>query len=161
LFRWKTPPDVSRSDDAGPVRIWHNAIMLRSDDGPWVMDPTKSTRAPSGRLKDTRIQASAKEAITAVVVLVDAKKMGKVTLAQTADYLAMVSLSQIDLRADLGATNTILKLFADVQTGTPPAALTDWDYAFLNGLYRSGYYSPMNQRMDISARMSRELAPRH
>jgi hypothetical protein len=38
--------------------------------------------------------------------------------------------------------------------------LTDWDFAFLNALYRVGYYSPMHQRMDVSARMSRELAPR-
>lgn len=159
LFRWKSPEDISRSDDAGPVRIWHNAIMLRSDDGPWVMDPTRSTRAPSGRLKDSRIQSSAKEAITAVVVLLDASKMAGVNLAQTADYLAMVSLSQVDLRADLGATNTILRLFVD-RTGAAPSGLTEWDYAFLNALYRVGYYSPEHQRMDITARMVRELAPR-
>jgi hypothetical protein len=157
MFRWKTREGVSRSDDAGPVRIWHNAVMLRSDDGPMSINPGKP---PSGRLKDSRIVESAKEAISAVVVLLDSKKIGKVTLAQTADYIAMVSLSQIDLRADVGAPNTILKLFADAKTGTAPAALTDWDYAFLNALYRVGYYSPMHQRMDISARMSRELAPR-
>lgn len=161
MFFWKTREDLLHATEAGPVRIWHNAVELRSDDGPWVYQDIGPKRAvKQGRLKDSRIVASAKEAISAVVVLLDAKKIGKVTLAQTADYIAMVSLSQIDLRADLGATNTILKLFSDAQTGTPPATLTDWDYAFLNALYRVGYYSPMHQRMDVSARMSRELAPR-
>ena len=161
MFRWKSRELVSRSDDAGPVRIWHNAVELRSDDGPWVYQNIGPARAAKqGRLNDSRIQQSAKEAITAVVVLVDSTKTGKVTLAQTADYLAMVSLSQIDLKADLGATNTILKLFAEAQAGPTPAALTEWDLAFLNALYRVGYYSPAHQRMDISARMVRELAPR-
>jgi hypothetical protein len=161
MFLWKTREDLLHSDQAGPVRVWHNAVELRSDDGPWVYQNVGPAHAAKqGRLKDSRISESAKEAITAVVVLLDAKKMGKVTLAQTADYLAMVSLSQIDLKADLGATNTILKLFDDAPTGAAPAALTEWDYAFLNALYRVGYYSPMHQRMDVSARMSRELAPR-
>lgn len=161
MFRWKTREGISRSEDAGPVRIWHNAIELRADDGPWVYQNIGPARAAKqGRLQDSRIKQSAKEAITAVVVLLDVKKTGPVTLVQTADYLAMVSLSQVDLKADLGATNTILKLFAEARAGPTPAALTDWDYAFLNALYRVGYYSPMHQRMDISARMSRELAPR-
>jgi hypothetical protein len=160
-FLWKTREDLLHSAEAGPVRIWHNAVELRSDDGPWVYQDVGPKRAvKQGRLKDSRIVASAKEAITTVVVLIDAKKIGKVTLAQVSDYLAMVSLSQIELGADVGATNTILRLFSDAQTGAPPAGLTEWDYAFLNALYRVGYYSPMNQRMDVSARMSRELAPR-
>jgi hypothetical protein len=161
MFLWKTREVVSHADQAGPVRIWHNAVERRSDDGPWVYQKIGAAHSvKQGKLKDSRIVESAKESIFAVVVLIDAKKIGKVTLAQTADYVAMVSLSQIDLTADLGVTNTILKLFADAQAGTPPATLTDWDYAFLNALYRVGYYSPMHQRMDLSARMSRELAPR-
>jgi hypothetical protein len=161
MFLWKTREDLLHTDEAGPVRIWHNAVELRSDDGPWVYQKVgPAHQVKQGRLKDSRIVSSAKEAITAVVVLLDTKKMGKVTLAQTADYLAMVSLSQVNLHADVGGTNTILKLFADAQTAAPPPSLTEWDYAFLNALYRVGYYSPMNQRMDLTARMSRELAPR-
>jgi hypothetical protein len=161
MFLWKTREDLLRADQTGPVRVWHNAVELRSDDGPWVYQHVGPKRAlKQGRLKDSRIVSSAKEAITAVVVLLDTKKMGKVTLAQTADYLAMVTLSQVNLHADVGGTNTILKLFADAQTVGPPQSLTEWDYAFLNALYRVGYYSPMNQRMDVTARMSRELAPR-
>jgi hypothetical protein len=160
-FLWKRREDVLHADQAGPVRIWHNAILLRSDDGPWVYESIGVAHAvKQGRLEDSRIVSSAKEALSTVLVLLDAQQMGKVTLAQTSDYLAMVSLSQVDLHADVGATSTILKLFADSQAGASPLGLTEWDYAFLNALYRVGYYSPMHQRMDLTARMSRELAPR-
>lgn len=161
MFLWKTREDLLNADEAGPVRIWHNAVVLRSDDGPWVYQNLGPAHAvKQGRLKDSRIVASDKEAISAVVVLLDARKMGKVSLAQASDYLAMVSLSQVDLKADVAAANTILKLFAEPETGLAPTGLTEWDFAFLNALYRVGYYSPMHQRMDLSARMSRELAPR-
>jgi hypothetical protein len=43
---------------------------------------------------------------------VDARAVGKVTLVQLTDQLAMVSLSQLDLIAEIGGTNSILKLFA-------------------------------------------------
>ncbi len=161
MFLWKTREDLLHAEEAGPVRLWHNAVELRSDDGPWVYQNVGPARAAKqGRLKDSRIVSSAKEAITAVVVLLDTKKMGKVTLAQMADYLTMVSLSQVNLHADVGGANTILTLFSEAQTTAPPTSLTEWDYAFLDALYRVGYYSPMNQRMDLTSRMARELAPR-
>ena len=94
-----------------------------------------------------------------MVVLVDARATGKVTLAQLADYISVVSLSQIDLSADLGGVDSILQLFSQPPADVPPAGLTEWDYAFLNGLYRASY-SPKDQQRDIEARMVRELAPR-
>ena len=99
------------------------------------------------------------EGITAVVVLVDARATGKVTLAQLTDYIAMVSLAQLDLTVDLGGINSILRLFAQPPPEVPPVALTEWDYAFLHALYRTSY-EPVHQRRDIRARMVRELAPR-
>ena len=156
IFRWKTREGVSRSTGTDAVRTWHNAIMESADGDPIIIS---ATEPPRGRLKPSRIQASAVENIDAVVVLVDARATGKVTLAQLTDYIAMVSLAQLDLSADLGGVNTILKLFAQPRPDLPPVALTEWDFAFLNALYRAGY-SPMNQQRDIRARMVRELAPR-
>jgi hypothetical protein len=93
------------------------------------------------------------------VVLVDARATGKVSLAQLTDFISVLSLSQIDLSANLGGVDSILRLFAQPQPDVVPAGITEWDYAFLNGLYRASY-SPMNQQRDIAARMVRELAPR-
>ena len=106
-----------------------------------------------------RIEAGCWEHINAVVVLVDTRAAGKVTLTQVADFISVVSLSQIDLTADLGGIDSILRLFAQPRPEVPPAGITEWDYAFLKGIYRASY-SPKNQQRDIAARMVRELAPR-
>ena len=151
MFRWKSREGVSRSKGPGAVRTWHNATELPPEGDPRI---TKDGAPPSGRLEGSRIASSAAENITAVVALVDARNTGKVTLAQLTDYIAMVSLAQLDLSADLGGLNTILKLLGP-QPWVLPTALTEWDYAFLKALYRTSY-EPMNQRHDIRARMVRE-----
>jgi hypothetical protein len=140
MFRWKTRKGVSRSAGVGPVRTWHNAIL--DDAG-----------------GDGKIAAFDWEHITSTVVLVDARATGKVTLAQLADYISVVSMSQIDLTADLGGVDSILRLFAQPPPDVLPTGLSEWDYAFLKGLYRASY-SPKDQQRDIEARMVRQLVPR-
>jgi hypothetical protein len=156
MFRWKSREGVSHSKGPGAVRTWHNATEEPSEGDPLITGPTEP---PRGTDSGSRIVSSAAEAITAVVVLVDARATGKVTLAQLTDYIAMVSLAQLDLTADVGGIKSILRLFAQPPPEVPPLALTEWDYAFLKALYRTSY-EPKNQRGDIRARMVRELAPR-
>jgi hypothetical protein len=162
MFRWKSRDGVSRSGGTGPVRTWHNAIVENADGRGQSDSDQLGLNLPSGKPScglHGRIEAGCWEHITAVVVLVDARAAGKATLAQLADFISVVSLSQIDLSADLGSVDSILRLFAASQPEDQPAGLTHWDYAFLRGLYRVSY-SPMNQQRDIAARMVRELAPR-
>ncbi|NBW14020.1 MAG: hypothetical protein EBR82_39080, partial [Caulobacteraceae bacterium] len=65
-------------------------------------------------------------------IIVDVSKTGGVSLTQLADYLAMVSLAQINPEADTGSYLSILNLFDDpMQT----EGLTQWDMAYLQGLY--------------------------
>jgi len=173
MFRWKSREGVSRSGGTGPVRTWHNAILTGADgeainqvsalNQVATLDQVSTGSrlnlgAPSCPLHG-RIEAGCWEHINAVVVLVDARATGKVTVAQLADFISVVSLSQIDLSADLGGIDSILRLFAQPPPEVSPAGLTEWDYAFLKGLYRVSY-SPVNQQRDIAARMVRELAPR-
>ena len=161
MFRWKSREGVSHSGGTGPVRTWHNAIVEPADGsagtGSRLLIPKTSGKASCPLLG--RIAAGCWEHITAVVVLVDARATGKATLAQLADFISVVSLSQIDLSADLGGIDSILRLFAQPSPEVPPAGLTEWDYAFLNGLDRASY-SPADQQRDIEARMVRELVPR-
>jgi len=80
------------------------------------------------------------------------------SIGQLADYVAMVSLARIDPRADLATTSTILRLFAPSGSDTAPSGLTDWDQAFLKGLYKS--YDPvLRQRASIATSMARVLVP--
>jgi hypothetical protein len=167
MFRWKNREGVARSAGTGPVRTWHNAILAVADGGPMnqgsALSQVSTTSpidisAPACPLKG-RIAAGCWEHINAVVVLVDASATGKVMLSQLADFISVVSLSQIDLSADLGEIDSILRLFAEPRPDAPPTGLTEWDYAFLRGLYRVSY-SPVNQQRDIAARMVRELVPR-
>lgn len=173
MFRWKSREGVSRLVGTGPVRTWHNAILTGADNeainsvSPLDQVSALSQVSTGSRLDigapscplSGRIAAGCWEHINAVVVLVDARATGKVTLAQLADYISVVSLSQIDLSADLGTVDSILRLFAQPRPEVLPTGITEWDYAFLNGLYRVSY-SPVNQQRDIAARMVRELAPR-
>lgn len=173
MFRWKSREGVSRSGGTGPVRTWHNAILTTSDVGAVTSIAELPQVAGNARVSTgSRLNISAKscplngrivagcwEHINAVVVLVDVSKSGKVTLAQLADFISVVSLSQIDLSADLGGIDSILRLFAQPRPEVLPAGITEWDYAFLKGIYRASY-SPVNQQRDIAARMVRELAPR-
>jgi hypothetical protein len=161
MFRWKTREGVSRYAGNGPVRVWHNATEQPSDGSPLTNAGADGMPQgiPRGKLIDSRIQASAAENIQAVVVLVDARGTHGMTLTQLSDYIAMVSLAKIDLNAQVVGIDTILQLFAEPRPANQPQALTQWDYAFLNGLYRTSY-TPMHQRMDLRARMVRELAPR-
>jgi len=161
MFRWKTREGVSRSAGTGPIRTWHNAIEEGSNGaaGQGQHYINQSLNRAGCALSGSRIVADCWEHITAVVVLVDAKAAGKVTLAQLADYISVVSLSQIDLTANFGGVDSILRLFAQPPPDVRPTGLTEWDYAFLNGLYRASY-SPKDQQRDIEARMVRELAPR-
>lgn len=69
-----------------------------------------------------------------VFVILDVDKTRDVSLTQLADYISLVSLAQIDPEADTSAYNTVLNLFNGAPSAAP-AGLTDWDTAYLNGLY--------------------------
>jgi hypothetical protein len=156
MFRWKPRNGVARSGDAGPVRTWHNARIQNSDGAPVV---STGKQPPRMKMKASRIVSTVSENISAAVVLVDTSKTGHATLGQLADYVAMVSFAKVDPDADLRGTATILRLFAVSDQHQPPQGLTEWDYAFLHGLYRQSYEA-LRQRGAIASRMVQELAPR-
>lgn len=67
-----------------------------------------------------------------VFVIVDVDKLGEVTTEQLADYIAFVTLAQIDPDADTSGYLSVLNIF-DEPTQAP--GLTQWDRAYLTGLY--------------------------
>jgi hypothetical protein len=161
MFIWRPRRGVSRSPESLPVRTWHNVAIEPADGEVMLADDTVTIGsrlggAPKFKKKASRIQSNVSENLQSVLVLVDTNQAAGVTLRQLADYVALVSYSKVDLEADFGQANSILRLFGSDQTTVRPAGLTPWDLAFLRGLYRQSFEAA-HQRMAISSRMVRDI----
>jgi hypothetical protein len=119
------------------VRWWHvslpvdartggAAIELDKNCGQAHCPPLVNVAGPS------RLHNGTRDDLQYVIVLVDATQLKGTTWQQLGDYLAVVSLAQIDPKANPAAFDSILNLF------TNPAAysgLTDWDRSYVRALY--------------------------
>ena len=88
-----------------------------------------------------------------VLIIVDSTKLTGTTWQQLGDYLALVSLAQIDLGTSPKTFDSILNLF------TNPAAysgLTDWDRTYVRSLYEFDQErKPQLQRSALTSEMLR------
>lgn len=97
-----------------------------SGDSPMNFAPTINSTSAS------RLSTQIVETTKRVFVVIDVDKVSQVSLPQLADYLAMVTMAQIDPDADTSGYATVLNLF-DEPARTE--GLTEWDKAYLKGLY--------------------------
>lgn len=132
-----------------PVRWWHVSRTITRDGD--VIGDTADGRGATASLKDpdravtsggapivllgsgsTRISRTTHQNFGVAFIIVDARKLHDVGFEALADYLAMVTLAQLDPRADVSQFPTILNVFAH---HGDPGAMTEWDVAYLRGLY--------------------------
>lgn len=134
LDRGKAALEDFRRSDA-PVRWWHvslpvigstgqRAIRMPGDFGP-IYVPAEGLVNHGRPITDV---------LNKVIVIVDAGRVEGVGGDQLAEYLAMVSLAQVDPEGDIAGYDTLLNLFA---ASAPPVGLTSWDRSYLEGLYQS------------------------
>lgn len=115
-----------------PIRWWQ-VTMIVDELGYAAIDTSSGmygpplVRSPGPSL----IKAAVSDAIWGSYVIVDAARLKGAQLPQLADYLAMVSLAQIDPNA-LPSSDSILNLFT---ASSPASGLTDMDRAYLHALY--------------------------
>jgi len=137
-----------------PVRWWHVTTRVSADG-------EKYASGESIRIRDaSRLHATTRDDFSHVVIVMDARRMGRLKIAALADYIAMVGLAQIEPEAKTDGVNTILNLFSDRAAGLPPPdGLTDWDIAYLKGLYTARRDAPRGaaQERDVVRTMSDEL----
>lgn len=119
---------------------------------------TASIQGAEGvRSRGSRLGRSTRRDIGFVLVIVDARRIAGLPSEAVADYIAMATLVQLDPNSSLIGHPTILNLFAQ----TPPqvTAMTDWDRAFVRGLYRGPRDSATarQQRAAISREIADEL----
>jgi hypothetical protein len=125
-----------------PVRWWQMAMPVDSEtndiavripgecaraciDGP---DMAPQTYVHSASRLSTQIVNN----LIRTIVIVDVDQVGSLSALQLADYIAMVSLAQIDPDADTSSYASILNVFEAPEIS---GSLTDWDKAYLDGLY--------------------------
>jgi hypothetical protein len=73
----------------------------------------------------------------------------------------MVTLAQLDPRADTSTYPTILNLFSSPAPGAQrPTAMTDWDVAYLHGLYDAtrDARNSNQQEAEIATTMARDMS---
>jgi hypothetical protein len=127
-----------------PVRWWHVSRTITRDgdvidepadgrDAQGMGDPTRGAPVVTLGSGSTRISRTTHQDFGVAFIIVDARKLHGVGFEALADYIAMVTLAQLDPRADVSTYPTILNLFA--HRDPTPAAMTDWDAAYLQGLY--------------------------
>lgn len=136
-----------------PVRWWHvsmpvigvtgeRAIRLPGDAGP-IFVPGEGL-VNSGR--------PIADVLNKAIIIVDVNRLEGATLPQLGDYIALVSLLQVDPGGDTRGFPTILNLFDNPQA---VSGLTGWDRAYLSSLYDA--YPERINRSDQAAAMARSV----
>lgn len=112
------------------VKVWYNSAVQTPDGFLACADrPVMAVQANASHLR-----ANVERSLWSVFVVVDQKRLPKVSIGQFADYVTLVGLAAIypDVRPEGRAT--ILSLF-DAARQAAPAGLTEWDNAFLKAVY--------------------------
>ena len=147
-----------------PARAFYNAT-LRSSDGAhrdpaaldlagMRLDFSLNSCVATG-VAGSRLTYGAVQALSAVVIVVDSKRIAHLNMGQLADYVSMVGLAQIRLDANTGTAPTILALFRE--SDSPPQGLSLWDRSFLEGLYTTDQSSVLHVNA-IEAHMLEKIA---
>lgn len=82
----------------------------------------------------SRLSTQIVDELFRTIIVLDVDQVSQVSAQQLADYIAFVTLAQIDPEADTSGYASILNVFDD-PTFAP--SLTNWDLAYLEGLYQA------------------------
>lgn len=111
---------------------------------------------PVTRSGGTLLRRTTRQDFHYVLVIVDTTLLAGAPTSAVADYIALVSLAQINPNLDASSYPTILNLFATPAGQPRPTELTGWDVAYLDGLYHMTRNARTlgAQRSEIAARLS-------
>jgi hypothetical protein len=152
------------ANSTAPVRWWHVNQTVSGEGqqlGGENAGPGSAVVQGGGR-SPSRLRRATRQDFLRVLIIVDARQAQGLQFQALTDYIAMVSLAQLDPAGETTGIPTILNLFADRDAGrTPPAAMTQWDEAYLDGLYNARRTAPSElwQVRDITRSMVEDLDP--
>ena len=134
------------------VRWWH-VTRTHSGDG-FAVGQGESVRVREA----SRLRRGTREDFDRVLIIIDARRIHGYRFGAVADYVAMSALAQIDPDSETRGFETILNLFDD-GAEPRPRTITEWDLAYLDGLYHMtrDANDDGRQRADIARRMRRQV----
>lgn len=89
------------------------------------------------RSNGSRLARATRHDFNSVLVVVDTNRLNGAPLSAVADYIAFVSLAQVNPSVDTSGFDSILNLFNTPAGATRPTQLTGWDLDYLDGLYHA------------------------
>ena len=163
FIRSSGPTQLSRDNLArfmeadAPVRWWHTSAPFNVRTRQ-IMVPIDGQPAPIVNLGGgIGFGMAGVQALLSSTVVVDARMTADVPITALADYVAFVTLAEVDAAQDYGAYPSILNLFS--RGGVD--AMTEWDLRYLNALYlaRVRPINPRYQLAEIARLMAATEAP--
>jgi hypothetical protein len=147
-----------------PIRAWYNVELFNDDGTPLnYMDTTPGLGLQGARknvhARASRISFDDVRDLWSVIVLIDASRAKGVSYGQLAAYVGMVGLAEIKIDVTVSSAPSILQLFSDIAKPAP-TGLTEWDEAFLKGLYHSDHFD-QQQILAIKSSMAKDIASNH
>lgn len=144
-----------------PVRWWHVSHTVGADGIALSGDASAGgiSNAPVQRASGTRLRSETREDMRRAIIIVDARRVGDAQLAALADYISMVALAPIDPSVNTSGFPSVLNLFAS--SGERPTEMTQWDRAYLDGLYKTtrNATNTAAQEREIARRMGGATTP--
>ena len=127
-----------------PVRWWQQTMLIDSQTGQRAQRIPGECRPPCQTIDHevpgvsifaaSRLNTQLVNDSQRMVVIIDATKVSDLSILQLADYIAMISLAQIDPDAETGRYASILNVMDDPEAAE---SLTTWDLTYLRGLYEA------------------------
>lgn len=168
-------------NDFRPVRWWHigtvtdrsgrtlTGLNARNGASPQnstqrisesSFDATFEGVATNRQAEATRLDKSTRNSFSQVFIIADTLRLGDKPLAEVADYIAFVSLAQINPDAELSTAPSILNLFdRSAPEASRSTELSDLDKTYLDSLYSIDTLvtSSQQQARKIADRMTSHL----
>lgn len=165
MDRGATAFQAFRASDA-PVRWWTVSAPIDTNTGQIATRIPGECRndctspmdmVPTISVLGSRLTTQVVDHILRTVVVLDVDQVADVSAQQLADYVAMIVLAQIDPEADTSGYASVLNVFDAPETAK---GLTQWDVAYLEGLYdaRRTLRSPQGANREIASSIHRAHA---
>lgn len=121
------------------VRWWHVSQTASVDGASLEAGGTRNAgevatvTLPANAL--SRINRTTSQQLARAIIIVDGGRVSGASVGTLGDYVAMAALAQLDPDADTSQYPTVLNAFTGASASN--ASLTEWDVAYLQGLYGS------------------------